>query len=202
MIPRFSIVMTVFETLEFLPRALACVMDQQYQEWELLVISDGPASSERYDPRKMLRPLRKTFPGRRIEFWELPRREGCWGNPARQYGWQQARGNYVCWVNHDNLIFPGYLQGHAVNIAAQPGCASVVDIHLWQQERFVGRYPRGYRKGKIDLLCYALPLERVQETDAFGERMHRVYAADGMVFEECAAGLAIQHRHEALGVHF
>lgn len=209
---KFSVVMTVFGTYEFLPRGVACLMDQSYGEWELLVVSDGPVPrmdskggknrEGKFGPRRVLEPLRMMFPEKRIEFFELDRAEGCWGNRGRAYGLQEARGEYVCWVNHDNLIGRDYLKQHAENVARRPGCLSVVDIHLWIGDRYRGRYPRAYRCGRIDLLCYAIPCETARRVEAFGSAMERIYAADGKVFEACARELEIEHTREAAGHHF
>jgi len=199
---KFSVVMTVFDTYHFLPRAIGCLMDQIHQNWELLLVADGAAPRSRYAPRKILRPLQKTFPRNRVEFFEIPRAEGRWGNVARAYGLKQAQGDYICWVNHDNLIAPDYLRTHLCNIRQRAGCLSVVDIHLWKDDRYFGRYPRGYRCNKIDLLCFSVPIQTARDVEAFGPDVEGIYAADGMLFEACARLLPIEHQHRAVGIHF
>lgn len=200
--PKISIVMTLYETYHFLPRAFAGVMQQNYANWELILVSDGPAAREKYDPRRIFRTLQRGFPSNRAEFHELPRAPGCYGNAARAFGLTRAEGDYVCWVNHDNLISPDYLRTHARNIRRRPGCLSVVDIDLWKEERYRGRFPRGYRCGKIDLLCYALPTEIARELEAFGPEVERLYAADGKLFEAAARVLSIEHERRLVGTHF
>lgn len=199
---RFSIVMTVFEPWEFLPRGLACVMQQAWSDWELLLVVDGPSPEGRFSPWRAADQIRRACPGRRIELFELPRAEGCWGNASRRYGLQQATGEYVCWVNHDNLIAPRYLAAHAENITKTPRCVSVVDIDLWQHDRYQGRYPRALRRSRIDLLNFAVPRDVALTGDAFGPAMERVYAADWLVFEACSKVLPVEHRRELVGTHF
>ncbi len=200
--PKFSIVMTLFETQHFLPRAIACLMDQNYHNWELILVSDGPEAREPYSPRRILQPLQKHFPSNRIEYHELPRAEGCWGNVARAFGLERSKGDYVCWVNHDNLIYPDYLLSHVRNIQRRPGCLSVVDIQLWREVRYYGRFPRAYRCSSIDLLCYALPVGTARDLDAFGPPTEKLYAADGRLFDAAARILPIQHQQRIVGVHF
>lgn len=200
--PKFTIVMTLFGTHHFLPRAIACLMEQTCDNWELILVSDGPAPRARHSPCRVLFPLQKRHPINRIEFHELPRAENCWGNVARSFGLSRASGDYICWINHDNLITPDFLRTHLRNIRRQPGCLSVVDIQLWREDRYIGRFPRAYRCGKIDLLCFALPTQTARELDAFGPAMERLYAADGRVFDAAARLLPIQHQRRIVGTHF
>jgi glycosyltransferase involved in cell wall biosynthesis len=199
---RFSIVMTVFETFSLLPRALSCVAQQTLADWELLVVVDGPAPLREFAPLHLVRQMRKALPRRRIDVWELPRSEGCHGNVGRNFALDQARGDYVCWVNHDNLIAPGYLAAHQENIDRRPGCLSVVDVDLWKRDRFHGRYPRRYAASQIDLLCFAIPLAVAREVNAFGGAMSRVYAADWLTFNACRKLIPIEHNRKIVGTHF
>lgn len=199
---RFSVVMTVFRPFELLPRALNCLFRQQYTDWELLLVVDGPAPEGPFAPRRCLEQMRRRLPGRRLQLWHLPRAEGCYGNVGRHHGLRQARGDYICWVNHDNLISPQYLSAHAENIRKRPGCLSVVDVDLWVGDRYHGVYPRALARSRIDLLCFAVPVETARRVDAFGGAMKGVYAADWLVFDACRKLLPIEHNRRVVGAHF
>ena len=194
-----TVVMTVFETWALFPRALECVLSQSEREWELLVVSDGPCDASVH---AAIRSTRARWRGRRVEVCETERADGCWGNRGRALGLALARGERIVWVNHDNLIAPEYLATHVALDARRPGCVGVVDIELWQQGRSRGRYPRGYRTSRIDLLNYSLPVGLAREIDAFGPGMEREYAADGRVFEEAARRAGVERALVCLGVHF
>jgi hypothetical protein len=198
----FSIVMTVFEPFELLPRAMMNVCRQEYADWELLLVVDGPAPKGRFSPKTAADQLRRHFPGKRIDIWELPRAEGCYGNAGRRFALDHAGSDYVCWVNHDNLIAPRYLAAHAANIEKTPGCLSVVDVDLWVGDRYHGVYPRRFARSKIDLLCFAIPLATAREVDAFGGTAAKVYAADWITFAACQKLLPIEHYHGVVGTHF
>ena len=58
----FSIVMTVFEPFGLLPRAMMNVCRQEYADWELLLVIDGPAPKGRFAPKKAVDQLRRHFP--------------------------------------------------------------------------------------------------------------------------------------------
>lgn len=200
--PAFSIITSVYDTFLLLPRLAACVLSQTWSDWELILVVDGPAPAERYAPPDIARQLRRAAPGRRIEVFERPPAPGCHGNMARNFGLHQARGEYVVWVNHDNLIWPHFLATHAANRAAVPGCVSLVDIDLWQIDRYRGRFPRGYRAGRIDLLNFALPRPLALAVNAFGDTAATEYAADWLLFESCRQQAPIHHTPLVCGVHF
>lgn len=198
----FSLVMTVFETWEFFPRALSCVLQQTDPDWELLIVVDGPAPEELPGPRAVLRALERWKIPQRIEVIELPRAEGCWGNVGRARGLQMATGDYVCWINHDNLIAPNYLSAHRENLERTPRCVSVVDIDLWQRHVYRGRFPQQLRRSRVDLLSLAVPVDVAREVAAFGPAMERIYAADWEVFQACRAALPVEWNHTVVGTHF
>ena len=91
---------------------------------------------------------------------------------------------------------------HYRNIRRQPDCLSVVDIDLWKEDRYWGRFPRAYRCGKIDLLCYALPTRTARELKAFGAQTQHLYAADGKLFDAATRLLPIEHQRRVVGTHF
>lgn len=210
---RFSIVMTVFESWHLFPHALACVLSQTWRDWELLVVSDGPA-----DPsvHHSLRSSRRLWYGRRVLVEECERAEGCWGNRSRRRGLGLAQGTHVVWINHDNLVHPSYLAAHAENLRSEPDCVSLVGIDLWQGGLFRKRLPErlaapvgatpgsahGLRAGRVDLLNYVLPRELAVAVDAFGPEMEREYAADWTTLDACLRQTGWRYRDAIVGVHF
>lgn len=199
--PLFSIIMTVFVPWELLPRALACVMQQRYRYWELLVVVDGPGPDAGYQPRRLIRQLQQSL-SQRCEILELPRAAGCFGNVGRRQGLDHVRGDYVVWVNHDNLLTPDYLATHAENIARSPGCLSVVGIDYWRGDRYHGQLPRRLACGQLDLLCYAVPRATALQVNAFGGDASTVYAADWLTFAACQSLLPVERSTAVVGTHF
>lgn len=198
----FSIVMTAYDTWSLLPRALSTIVQQEWRDWELLLVSDGPAPTGAYSPHRLLRQIERRLPGRRLELWELPAAPGCFGNRGRNFALAHARGEYVCWVNHDNLLAPRYLAAHAENAGRVAGCVSVVDIDYWKDDVYHGRYPRALRQSRIDLLNFAVPLELARSVNAFGGAMETVYAADWLVFDACRRRTPVEWTRQLAGAHF
>ncbi len=165
---------------------------------ELLLVVHGPSPLDRFAPRRVVQKLQRHFPHNRMEIWQLPRAAGCFGNVGRNFALNHVRGDYVCWINHDNLVTPQYLIAHLKNIEKRPGCLSVVDIDLW----ISCRYPRRFAQSQIDLLCFAVPLTIARRVNAFGGESSRVYAADWSTFDNCRRLLPIEYNRQIVGTHF
>jgi len=199
---KFSIVMTVHETWFHLPRALSAVLQQTCPDWELILVSDGAVESSEYAPVKLFQQIRRHHPHADLQFLEIEPAPGCFGNRARHRGMHQAKGDYICWVNHDNLIHPDYLETHLLNFVQSPYCLSVVDIELWKDHVYRGRFPQSLRRSRIDLLNIALPLKTALEIDAFGPACERIYAADWSLFQAASEKLEVEWTHKIVGTHF
>src|SRR5438270_93409 len=108
----FSVVITVCEQDQiFLPRAMTCLLNQSFSDFEILIVVDGEAPLSPYDPHKI---CSKTLPA---QIAYRPRSNTI-GFRERHYSLGLARGLYVAWLNVDNLVYPNWLQNHRDNIGA------------------------------------------------------------------------------------
>jgi glycosyltransferase involved in cell wall biosynthesis len=102
--PVVSVVLPTHIRGPFLAEALASVKDQDFVDWELLLVDDGsddPAGLEEevsIDPR--MRVIHHTHGG---------------VANARNVGLGQCRGSYVAFLDHDDVWYPNHL---SVNVAA------------------------------------------------------------------------------------
>lgn len=111
----FSIVTPLHDTPpRYLEEVVACCRLQSWQRWELLLIDDGSA---RRDHLPVARHLAAADP--RIRLIELPSSLGISG--ARNAGIAQACGDYVGFLDHDDLLHPAALGLCATVIARDPG---------------------------------------------------------------------------------
>ncbi len=177
---KFSVIMSVWEPWEYTRHAIASLVAQTHRDWELILVSDGDMNPV---VDVFLRVFQH-FPNNRFKIVGSPRVEGIWGNRARRLGLDYCEGDYVCWVNHDNIVFPDYLASHARNVEAAPGCLSVVNIECWVRSRYYGVFPFGEpRLSKIDLMNFAMPLSVAKTVDAFGPVMEKIHHADWLTYE-------------------
>jgi glycosyltransferase involved in cell wall biosynthesis len=135
---KFSIVMTVYERETLFPHALYSVLQQKFEDWELIVLADGHHPSAERDVALVLEDKYQGLWGRRpisgrISYNEqddVPR--GTVGNPLRRIGLDLATGDYICFLGHDCIYDKDYLLAHLENIeAAAKPCVSVVSVLYW-----------------------------------------------------------------------
>lgn len=110
----FSIVTPLHDTPpRYLEEVVACCRLQSWSRWELLLVDDG---SVRREHLPVARRLAASDP--RIRLMELPSSLGISG--ARNAGIAEARGDYVGFLDHDDLLHPATLGLVATVVAHQP----------------------------------------------------------------------------------
>lgn len=112
--PRFSIVTPLFETPpRYLEEAIASCRLQSWQRWELLLVDDGSA---RRDHLEAARAAAARDPRVRLEV--LPRRGGI--SAARNAALALAEGDWVLFLDHDDVLHPSALGHFAARVAGDP----------------------------------------------------------------------------------
>ncbi|MEO9473982.1 MAG: glycosyltransferase family 2 protein [Cyclobacteriaceae bacterium] len=88
-----SIIMPVYNTEKFLREAIDSVLDQTYQEWELLIVNDGStdASAE----------IIGSYDDSRIRYFE---QENMGVSAARNVGLSNMGGDYFCFLDADDMF--------------------------------------------------------------------------------------------------
>lgn len=177
----FTLAITVWRREEMLPHAIQTVLNQTHRNWEILVYSDGTSRAT----QRIVAALEPEIP---IRYEPLKRRRGHWGNHLRRRALEQGSGSHVCFLGHDCLLYPTYLETHLANVGAAPHALSVVPIDYWRETWRDVRQPRNpdlmnLRDGEIDLLCVAYPRQLALEADCFGADMQRLRYADYLSFE-------------------
>jgi hypothetical protein len=186
----FSVVITMYEADQiFLPRAMTGLLNQTFKDFELIVVVDGEAPLEPYNPQVI---CSQTLPAN-VVYRPKSRTTGF---RERHHALSLARGKYIAWLNVDNLVYPHWLQCHFENTLGSPGAISVINTHYWRGPVFRGVYPRALAYGHIDLVNYALPLELAQRLNVFGPDEERIPHADWLAFERCAREAPIVWRRD------
>ncbi|BCL30210.1 CDP-glycerol glycerophosphotransferase family protein [Streptomyces aurantiacus] len=108
--PRFSIVVPVYQVQGYLRACLESVLDQSYGDFELIVVDDcspdgSPAILDEFAARD-----------ERVVPVHLPANGGI--GPARNHGVRLARGEYLLFLDSDDSYTPGTLRAIAERIDA------------------------------------------------------------------------------------
>ncbi len=105
--PAFTILLPVHRPPAALPFALASVLDQTRQDFELFVICDGAPP----ETAACARQIAGDDP--RVQVFDHPKGERN-GEVYRDQALQHARGRFVCQIADDDLWFPNHLEEMAI----------------------------------------------------------------------------------------
>ena len=99
--PLVSVVMATYHWPEALALSIPSVIAQSYPHWELLVVGDGCSDQSES--------VVASFADPRIRWFNLPQNSGSQGAP-NNFGIEQARGELIAYLGHDDLWAPEHLQ--------------------------------------------------------------------------------------------
>jgi hypothetical protein len=206
----FSVVLTYFKRPELLARALYCLRQQTYANFEVVPIFDQePDKQAEFCYEQFRAMVGDTMELRDIVLLPGNRRDH--GNGARHEAMNYCHKDYVLWYGHDCLIDKDFLQTHADQIA-DDWCISVVSqAHFspyFHQDGWLtlkGDLPLSddLRMGELDLLNFALPLHEAREY-AWVPRLRERYEADWFTFRDVrnATGLDVRISPKTVCAHF
>jgi GT2 family glycosyltransferase len=109
-VPLFSIIVTTVDRPQLLRDAIGSALGQSLPDFELIVVNDGGPD---LDPL-----LENLDPLHRVAQLRLPGRSG--PGRARNAGMQKARGEFVCFLDDDDLYHPEHLATLHQGLVANP----------------------------------------------------------------------------------
>ena len=108
--PLFSLITPTHDTRpEWLAEAALSLLDQSFVNWEWCIVDDG---SQNRQTRKLLERLSDVSPHLRVEF---ATKAGI--SASTNHALDLARGEFVCFLDHDDLLHPSALEAMAEKIA-------------------------------------------------------------------------------------
>ena len=119
--PRISVIMPVYQAEQFLERSVGSVLDQSFQDWELLLVDDGcrdgsPALCDRFASRDP-----------RVRVFHRKKNAGV--SEARNLGLHEAKGDYIAFLDADDAFLPAAL-ATLLELAERAGADSAGCAHL------------------------------------------------------------------------
>ena len=105
--PLISIIMATYRGSHFLVHSIPSVINQNYQNWELIVVGDGCTDETEQ--------VVNSFGDSRIHFFNLEKNSGQQATP-NNFGMSKARGQFIAFLNQDDLFFPDHLTKSLVEI--------------------------------------------------------------------------------------
>lgn len=119
--PLISVVLATRNRAELLREAIASIIDQTYDHWELVVVDDGSTD----ETASMLDDLA-------ADDSRVIVHHGGGGGPsgARNEGLRHATGTYVAFLDDDNLMAPGWLRAVAEFTGRSPDADALYGVGL------------------------------------------------------------------------
>ena len=108
-LPRVTFIIATYCRIEALRCTLRSLQLQTYREWNAIVVGDccGPETGD----------MIHTLTDGRIRYYNFPERFGEQSGP-NSFGLHLATGDYVCFLNHDDLLLADHLKHSLAGIAA------------------------------------------------------------------------------------
>ena len=119
--PLVSVVMPVYNAEPFLAEALDSAFGQDYEPVEVLVVNDG--STDRSGE------IARSFPD--VRYFEQENRGA---GAARNLAITQARGEYVAFIDADDIVPPSKLGLQVGHLEEHPDTAGVLGRQEWMQK--------------------------------------------------------------------
>lgn len=111
--PFFSVIIPTYNRLQYLREALESVRRQSFTDYEVIVVDDGSTDGTQTGVLEML----KSGNAQKLKLKYL-RQENAGPGTARNLGAREARGEYLAFLDSDDLWFPWTLECFANSIAA------------------------------------------------------------------------------------
>ena len=97
----FSIIIPTYNRASILGKTIQSVIDQRYGNWELIIVDDASTDNTKE--------LVETFKDKRIRYYQKEHGER---SEARNFGFKNAFGTYICFVDSDDLLLEEHLEAH------------------------------------------------------------------------------------------
>lgn len=121
---KISVLIPTYNRFNLLKEAIQSVLDQNYDNFEILVCHDGP--SDEYNKFKKDNKHDKIF------YYEVPRRNN-YGAAQRNFMLEKVTGDYILHLDDDNIIYPDYFDKMIAQIDNKTGMV-ICRIHYNDKE--------------------------------------------------------------------
>lgn len=119
--PTISVVMPTRNREDLLPAAIESVVGQSYDRWQLVVVDDGSSDST---------PELLAASSERDERIVTLRTSGRGAGAARNVGLRAASGDFVAFLDDDNVMHPVWLRAIAEYTGRHPDCEALYGAQL------------------------------------------------------------------------
>ncbi len=139
--PLVSVIIPTFNRPRFLKEAIASVLNQTYQNFEILAVNDGGK-----DVRRLLKDPR-------IHYFVHEHNQG--PSAARNTALKSAEGSYICYLDDDDFFYPAHIQTLVTALQTSSFAVAHTNVYDALKEEVRGKiytYTRNFHSTQIDPL--------------------------------------------------
>ena len=144
---RVSVITIFLDGEAFLAEAIESVIAQTYTQWELLLVDDGSASPA----TAVAREYSERYPGK-VRYLEHPGHVNRGMSASRNLGVRHATGEFIAFIDADDVWLPSKLSDHLAILDAHPEvamvCGAVIYWKSWSNGEDVVT-PTGSRQDAV-----------------------------------------------------
>lgn len=118
--PYVSVIIIYYNAERFLEEAILSVFAQSYNEWELLLIDDGSTDESTNIGRRYASAYAD-----KVSYFEHPDYQNRGMSASRNLGIEKSRGEYIAFLDADDVYLPQKLERQVAILDAQPAAGMV-----------------------------------------------------------------------------
>jgi glycosyltransferase involved in cell wall biosynthesis len=123
--PRVSVIMIFLNAERFIKEAIESVFEQTFTAWELILVDDGSTDAG----SEIARDAARRLPDK-VRYVEHPGHQNLGMSASRNLGVREARGDYIAFLDADDVYLPERLGRHVDVLDAMPQVAMVQSNHI------------------------------------------------------------------------
>lgn len=125
--PRVSVITIFLDAEQFIEEAIESVLAQTYDSWELVLVDDGSSDAS----TAIARGYAERYPGR-VRYLEHAGHQNRGMSASRNLGVRQAAGEYIAFLDADDICFPNALERQVAILDAVPEAGMVYgSTQIW-----------------------------------------------------------------------
>lgn len=124
--PLVSVILIFLNAKRFIQEAIESVLDQSYNHWELLIVDDGSFDGS----TTIARAYAEKYP-QKIHYLEHPGHQNRGKSASRNLGINTARGDYIAFLDADDVWLPGKLKRQVEILQTQPEAGMLYGLSKW-----------------------------------------------------------------------
>lgn len=121
-----SVIMIFLNAGQFIDEAITSVFGQTYADWELLLVDDGSTDKSTSIAQSYV----ERFP-EKVRYFEHPDHQNLGMSATRNLGIRHARGEYITFLDADDVLLPNALEIQTAILEAHPEAAMVYGRKQW-----------------------------------------------------------------------